>query len=879
MGSAVTPEGLTVELEALRAAGLGGVEITPIYGVVGGEPAFVPFLGDAWVGLLSHTLGEAQRLDLGVDMATGTGWPFGGPWVGDDTSARSLSIRTWTLNGSARVADRITCEQQPLRRTVGLPGRTAVEQVREPRPLPLVALMAFSDSGAMLDLTSRVRTDGTLEWEAPAGHWRLYGVFLGWHGKMVERAAPGGEGAVIDHFSRDAIRRYLEPFDRALAKGGASGVRAFFNDSYEVDDAQGQADGTPAILSEFQRRRGYDLRAHLPALAGTGTDVTSVRVRADYRQTIADLLLETFTAEWRAWARRQGALARNQAHGSPGNLLDLYAATDIPETEGTEIPRAVWASSAAHVAGRQLVAAEAATWLGEHFRSTLADVRANVDRYFVAGVNHIVYHGTAYSPAGEPWPGWLFYASVEFNPRNSWWKHFGALNDYVARTQSFLQAGTPAQDVLLYYPFYESLAAANGPRLAHFGNANQPPENTAFEAAAAELRRRGFTYDYISDRQLAATRVSGGRFVTSGGGSYRTLVIPASRFTPLDTLEQVLSFARSGAPVIVYGGLPEDVAGLADLEGRRARFLATRDRLRGLVRAGDDLEGLLTQAGVVREALVDRGLEFARRTLGDDTVYFIHNPGEQDVNGWIPLSTRHRAAVIFDAMSGARGAAAARASSTGALEVRLALPRGESLIVLATTAAPGRPYDLFERAGPPIDVAGPWRVRFVDGGPALPPEQTRQTLGSWTTWGSAALRQFSGTAVYSASFARPSGSAPAWELDLGTVRDSARVRMNGRDLGTLIGPRFRVTIDRAQFAPANTLEIDVSNLMANRIAAMDKAGIRWRIFYNVNFSARFAQNRGPDGLFSAASWEPLDSGLMGPVTLTPLRRVADAPAK
>jgi hypothetical protein len=277
--------------------------------------------------------------------------------------------------------------------------------------------------------------------------------------------------------------------------------------------------------------------------------------------------------------------------------------------------------------------------------------------------------------------------------------------------------------------------------------------------------------------------------------------------------------------------------------------------------------------------MVDQGLEFARRTVGTDTVYFIHNPGERDVNGWIPLSTRQRAAVIFDAMSGARGAAASRTSNTGALQVRLSLPRGESLIVVATAAAPGRPYDDYEGAGPAVDVPGPWRVRFVEGGPALPAAQTRQTLGSWTTWGGDAVQQFSGTAAYSASFARPTGSAPAWELDLGTVHDSARVRLNGRDLGMLIGPRFRVTIDRAHFADANTLEIDVSNLMANRIAAMDKAGIRWRIFYNVNFSARFPQNRGPDGLFSAASWDPLDSGLMGPVTLTPLRRVEDPPAR
>ncbi len=277
----------------------------------------------------------------------------------------------------------------------------ALEQVRYPKDVPLMAVVARNRDGAVLDLTSRVTADRRLEWTAPEGDWTIHAVFLGSHGKLVERAAPGGEGNVIDHFSRDAIRRYLERFDRAFRDRPPAGLRAFFNDSYEVDDATGQADATSSIFEAFLQRRGYDLRDHVPTLVGDGPAETRVRVLADYRLTISDLLLETFTNEWDAWAGRYGAITRNQAHGSPANLLDLYAASDIPETEGLEITRSKWAASAGHVAGRRLIAAEAATWLGEHFRSTLADVRAHVDRYFVAGVNHLVYHGTTASPAAR----------------------------------------------------------------------------------------------------------------------------------------------------------------------------------------------------------------------------------------------------------------------------------------------------------------------------------------------------------------------------------------------------------------------------------------------------------------------------------------------
>src|SRR6185436_18855831 len=244
--------------------------------------------------------------------------------------------------------------------------------------------------------------------------------------------------------------------------------------------ATGQADWTPRFFEEFEKRRGYDLRRHLPKLVGKNTDDDSARVLADYRETISDLLLDTFTTEWSSWARRQGHLVRNQAHGSPASLLDLYAASDIPETEGAEIQRFKWSTSAGDVAGRRLVSAEAATWLGEHFRVRLADVRTALDRFFVAGVNHIVYHGTAYSPAGDAWPGWQFYASVEFNPQNAWWDDFATLNAYVARVQSFMQSGRADSDVLLYYPFYESLAIRGKTLLTHFGGAASPALGTTF---------------------------------------------------------------------------------------------------------------------------------------------------------------------------------------------------------------------------------------------------------------------------------------------------------------------------------------------------------------------------------------------------------------
>ena len=146
-------------------------------------------------------------------------------------------------------------------------------------------------------------------------------------------------------------------------------------------------------------------------------------------------------------------------------------------------------------------------------------------------------------------------------------------------------------------------------------------------------------------------------------------------------------------------------------------------------------------------------------------------------------------------------------------------------------------------------------------------------LVSWTTFGggdAAALQRFSGTATYTTAFARPQAKAEAWQLDLGVVRESARVRLNGRDIATLIAPPYQLLLPADALRESNVLEVAVTNLSANRIADLDRSGVVWKKFYNVNYPPRSAENRGPDGLFTAAKWTPLDSGLLGPVTLVPL---------
>jgi hypothetical protein len=217
-GSAVNKKDLTYNMESYRAAGLGGLEITPIYGVKGRESEFIPYLSPQWVSMLQYTLQEGKRLDMGIDLANATGWPFGGPWVTTEDASKELYWKTYDVKGGEKLNEAVTYTQQPLVRSDGVAPKItdlvepiarnknlqlmALDQVRFEKQIPLTILVAYDGKGQHINLTNKVDAAGKLNWIAPAGDWKLYALFLGWHGKMVERAAPGGEGYVIDHFSR-----------------------------------------------------------------------------------------------------------------------------------------------------------------------------------------------------------------------------------------------------------------------------------------------------------------------------------------------------------------------------------------------------------------------------------------------------------------------------------------------------------------------------------------------------------------------------------------------------------------------------------------------------------------------------------------------------
>ncbi|MFL5744535.1 MAG: glycosyl hydrolase [Niastella sp.] len=927
-GSAVNNRSLTANMQQYAQVGLGGLEITPIYGVAGYEPEFINYLSPEWMQVFSYTLAEAKRLNLQIDIATGSGWPFGGgPLIGDAEACKDFVYKTWTVNEGAGIKEPIAFEQQPyldaigntiadkkeLYPTKGTVGAAtlamlkktehvtdvsklaepvyankdlqglAINQLKYKKNLPLQVVMAYSDNGKSVDLTSQVDAKGKLNWKAPAGNWTVYALFMGWHGKMVERAAPGAEGNAIDHFSEPALKKYLSRFDTAFAGADLSQLRGFFNDSYEVDDARGQSNYTPGFFDEFKRRRGYDLKLFLPQLLKKERDETSLRVLYDYRQTIADLLLEKFTIPWHQWAQAKGKVVRNQSHGSPANILDCYGVVDIPETEGSELLRFKFAVSAAHILNKPLASAEAATWLNEHFKTNLGDVKTAVDKYFLGGVNHIVYHGICYSPINDPWPGWLFYAAVHFQPIHPFWKDFGTLNNYVTRCQSFLQSGRPDNDVLLYFPFSDHNSEPGRDLLNHY-DGMKGFENTDFNKVAEDMLAKGYAFDLISDNQLQRVFANANGLQTPGG-LYRTIVLANTKYLPLPTLQKLADLAKNGATILVYNNFPIGVPGYGQLAERQQQFTNITAALKfagdgatqkaasgkGAFIKGNDISALLQAANVLPEPMYGMGLKCIRRSIPGGNYYFISNETKNIVAEWVPLGRKAASAIQFDPMTGENGVAKTRVKNNK-LEVYVHLEPGESCVLqTSNTTLKGKPFTYYAVAGKGAEIKGNWRLFFMMGGPDLPKPTTISKLGSWTDIPDQLGKVFSGTAQYSIEFAKPSVAAPAYEIDLGKVAWSAEVILNGKTLGTLLGPVYKVNVPASLLKPENELTIRVTNGMTNRIIDMDKEGTPWKKFYNTNFPAHEAENRGANGLFTAAKWQPETSGLLGPVTIAPCK--------
>jgi hypothetical protein len=878
MGSAVDEKNLNTSLQQYNQVGLGGVEIVPIYGAKGFENRYIKYLSPQWMKMLDHTVQQSNALNMGVYISVGTGWPIGGSHVTVQDAASKLIVQQYELKAGTALGQTIT-----------------INDAKQKSSAVLSALMGYNSKGEAIDLTSNVNTDGNLQYNATSD-LKLYAVFTGKTKQAVKRAAPGGEGFTIDHFSKAATANYFKIFDTAFGNS-SHGVKAFFNDSYEVYNA----DWTPEFFAEFKKRRGYDLRKYLNIFLSDSNDATA-RLKSDYRETLADLMRENFSTVFTQWTNKRKTLSVNQAHGSPGNLLDLYGAFDIPETEtfGSSYfpirglrrdsgdirnvdpdPNMLkFASSAAHAYGKPLTSCETFTWLSEHFKTSWSQCKPEVDQVFLSGINHVFYHGTTYSPADAKWPGWLFYASVNFVPNNSLWPHLKGLNEYIARCQRILQAGEPDNEILIYWPVYDAWHNAKGmdmPLKVH--DIDHWLHPTRFYKDLVGLQNAGYSLDFASDKMLEQAHTQNGVLrVVSKGAPHKVLLVPSCDKMPVATLKNILRLANEGTTVIIEQ-FPQDVPGFNESEKGKQELKAliagisftTKDQLqfatvgKGKILVGD-VNAALGYLGISPEPMAAKELKFIRRKTTDGTYYFIVNNTANDFDETVVLQNAAASVLRMDALNGQINLLPHQLQKN-VTAVRLQLRSGQSVIVkLSGKKETATPYHYQQPAGGAINLQNnDWTLQFSTGGPQLPATKKMTGIKPWTAFTNDSTTQsFSGTGVYTTSVTIKN-KATDYILQLDKLYESARVIINGKDAGLIWSLPYELKVGQYLKEGNNTIRIEVCNLMANRIRNMDRNGEVWRNYHEINFVNINYKN------FDATNWKVQASGLDGAVRLIPLK--------
>jgi glycosyl hydrolase family 106( putative alpha-L-rhamnosidase) len=871
-GPAATNAEITRELEQMKAAGIGGVEIANLYPLALDDPQTgfrnTPFLSPQHLAALHFAAEEAHRLGIRVDVTLCSGWPFGGPHIPVIESAGKLRVETSTIP----------------------PGSTfaLAPHIDTGESLITAFLVPDPASSGELAHAEPLADPATGRYTFPAVQQprKLICFVASRSGMMVKRPSIGAEGFVLDHYDPAAVQNHLHAVgDRLLSAFGDHPPYAVFSDSLEDYGS----DWSPALLDEFQRRRGYDLRPHLLALIEDIGPETSA-IRHDWGLTLTEMANDAFLKPIHAWAEANHTQFRSQTYGYPPVTLSSNRFEDLPEGEGKatfemwrEFSDTRWAASAGHLFHRPVISSETWTWLhSPAFRATPLDMKAEADLHFLQGINQLVGHGWPYSPSSSAEPGWRMYAAAAFDAHNPWFFAMPDLTRYLQRVSFALRQGEPANDVAFLLPnddvwasFHATIAKRLSPTSA--AGFDESGSNVSVDESMdkflgkqviAQILDAGFNLDFIDADAIDTV-----------GIPYKVLVLPNIDRVPPATYEKILAFAQKGGIVIATQHPPATAPGFLHATEQSARVgEISRQLFHGSISSAHFVEdetrlgAELAKDTAPDMTLVPRTLAigFIHRKISGGDLYFVANTSAepQRVHAHFRDSANH--AEIWDAFTG---------DVTGLPDptnVALDLGPYESrLIFFSDQAAEAKP-DAARREAVLTDLSQKWKVTFGDTG-------ITSALDRLHSWADDPTTQFfSGPATYEKDFEVSAGQlAPEAKLllDFGKatpvplpsppvrpnmrayldppVRDAAEVYVDGKRVGVVWRPPYRVDVTAFVHAGSNHLRIVVANTAINELAG--QALPDYRLLW-----ARYGMRFVPQGMDDL---HPLPSGLLGPVTL------------
>jgi hypothetical protein len=697
-------------------------------------------------------------------------------------------------------------------------------------PSPDVADETVIRRSDVIDLTSKMAPNGTLEWEVPAGNWTILRMGYSLTGAKNRPAMPAGLGYEVDKLNCKHVEAYYHGYFDSLAESlgplFGEALKYVVMDSYEA----GMQNWTDDMIEQFHRYRGYDPRPFLPALAGRVVESAEVSDRFlwDFRRTLADMFADCHYGMMTELLQQHGVGTYAEAAGVsleiPEDTLLNKSKVSIPMGEfwvRDLHPRLMYyqdvrgAASAAHVYGKTIVAAESFTGGGYESPYTLKKVG---DYWFAQGVNRIVFHTSAHQPL-DTLPGNTM-VGTHINRNITWAEQAGPFMTYIARNSFLLQQGLFVAD------------------LAYLLNEGAPSTMPIWGAGLKPEPPDGFNFDYVN-ADVLINRMSvdtNGRLILPDGMSYRVLVLPQTDRMTVPVLRKIHELVVGGA--VVVGPKPVKSPSLAGYPDADGQVRALADELwgdldgisrtkhscgKGMVVWGLPLTQVLASLNVSKDfeysRALDANLSWIHRRTEEADIYFIANHTDSFQEFDARFRVNGREAELWHPDTGEiepAGYVIADERTT----VPLRLDPRESVFVVFRRAASSQSR-LFAPAESTAlaTIEGPWNVSFPENLGA-PDSIKLEELESWTVNADEGVKYFSGTAAYTKTLQVPSSwLKPGTKLllELGTVYDLAEVSVNSKDLGILWKPPYRVDVTDVLKSGTNQLEIKVTNQWTNRL--------------------------------------------------------------
>jgi len=739
-------------------------------------------------------------------------------------------------------------------------------------PSPAVPPETTLEPGGMIDLTDRMKPDGALDWEIPAGNWTVLRLGYSLTGAKNRPATPAGSGFEADKLSSRHMEAYyhgyFNPLQKALGPLFGKSLRYVMMDSWEA----GTNNWTDEMSAQFKARRGYDPAPWLPALAGrvVGDADRSDRFLWDFRRTLADLWAEAHYGTMAGKLHEHGIGIYAEAAGvsleMPEDTLLNKSKVEIPMGEfwvRDLHPRLMYfqdvrgAASAAHAYGKPLAAAEAFTGGGYESPATLKRV---ADYWLAQGVNRLVFHTSAHQPLDTK-PGNTM-VGTHLNRNITWAEQAQPLMLYFARASHLLQQGKFVAD--LAYLLNEG--APSTPPIWGAGTQPAPPE--------------GYDYDFVNaDVLLNRLAVAAdGRLVLPDGMSYRVLVLPETDRMRPELLAKLRTLVAGGATIVgrrprlspslahfpeadrAVQALADELWGDLDGASRTIRYFG-----QGRVVWGRSLAETLAALNIARDFEYARGLDadvawLHRRTPGAD-LYFVANTTDSAADFAARFRVAGKAAELWHPDTGQiEPAGYSIAGDRTTVPLRLAARESVFVVFRKAAAGSGRAATALAATETLATMDREWDIRFpADLG--APASLRLPVLAAWTSQADDGVKYFSGTATYTRHVTAPRDwfrPGAGLLLDLGRVGDLAEVSLNGRALGVLWHAPYEVEVTGALQPGDNLLEIKVTNQWTNRLIGDRALPAEKRVLGDAA--------AGPGGGRGPAPVLP-ESGLLGPVRL------------